>query len=250
MIQRMALIAVSVCVLFVGVESVSAEIDEHTVGLWLFDEGRDDVAEDSSGRGHDGMVVMGRWVEGKFGEALEFDNGAVEVPDAEDLQLQEFTLEAWVNIPDQPGRHEIVMEKRDGALRNYCMNVQLDTSFIVGGFTENQTWSNCVGTTNLTDGQWHHLAVTYDMDTLRVYVDGVEENACPKNGLKPDMSTGMLSIGRIGDMFLTGVIDEVRISNVARSEAEIKRSMDGQLVIAVEPSGKLATVWGSLKEGE
>lgn len=236
------------CILFAGMRFVSAAVDKHTVGLWLFDEGKGKVAKDSSDYEHHGDIMQDvKWRDGNFGKALEFTQGAVEIPDAEKLQLQEFTLEAWVNIPKQPGRHEIVIEKRQGGLRNYVMNVQENTSLIVGGFTQGGTWTNCVGTTNLTDGKWHHLAVTYDMDKMRVYVDGVEEKACAKNGQKPDMSNGILSIGRWGGMFVTGTIDEVHISNVARAEAEIKQSMKGQLVEAVESAGKLAMTWGLIK---
>jgi hypothetical protein len=51
-----------------------SKIDEGSIiGMWLFDEGEGDVAEDSSGNGNSGTLMNGpKWVEGKFGEALEF----------------------------------------------------------------------------------------------------------------------------------------------------------------------------------
>ena len=121
--REVVFLTVLVCALVVGVRFVSAAVDKHTVGMWFFDEGKGKVAEDSSGNKHHGNFVGEvKWVKGKFGQALEFNNGAVEIPDAESLQLQEFTLEAWVNIPKQPGRHEIVIEKEVGDVRNYVMN--------------------------------------------------------------------------------------------------------------------------------
>ena len=42
-------------------------------GLWLFDEGKGDVVGDSSGNGRDGEIFGAKWVDGKFGAALEFD---------------------------------------------------------------------------------------------------------------------------------------------------------------------------------
>ena len=43
----------------------------------------------------------------------------------------------------------------------------------------------------------------------------------------------------------TGTIDEVTVFNRALSNNEIKKTMDA--VSAVEPKGKLATLWGGLK---
>ena len=50
---------------------------------------------------------------------------------------------------------------------------------------------------------------------------------------------------------LKGIIDEIRLSNVARFEKEIQEAMDVGLaqILNVEPSGKLATRWGYLQTG-
>ena len=45
--------------------------------------------------------------------------------------------------------------------------------------------------------------------------------------------------------YFNGKIDEVRISNIARTAEEIRESMKG--LAAVEPSLKLAITWGSIK---
>jgi len=67
--------------MFVGISN--AEIDPDTVvGIWLFDDGSGNTAEDSSENGNDGEFVGDpQWVDGKFGDALSFDGGSyVEVP--------------------------------------------------------------------------------------------------------------------------------------------------------------------------
>jgi hypothetical protein len=53
----------------------SAKIDEASIiGMWLFNEGSGDVAEDFSGNGNDGTLMNDpEWVKGKFGTALSFD---------------------------------------------------------------------------------------------------------------------------------------------------------------------------------
>ena len=52
------------------------EADEHTVGLWHFDEGSGNEAKDASGNGNDGTLQNmeeGDWVDGKYRIGLEFD---------------------------------------------------------------------------------------------------------------------------------------------------------------------------------
>ena len=92
------------------ISTTSAEIDPDTVvGVWLFDEGKGDVATDASGNGLDGEFNgKPKWVEGKFGEALEFDGKSayVQVP-AHENPNDAITVSAWAKSPtatwNQPG---------------------------------------------------------------------------------------------------------------------------------------------------
>jgi len=72
-----------------------------------------------------------------------------------------------------------------------------------------------------TVGEWHHIGLTYDGITARLYADGVEVAAEPKNwNLVPDRA----HIGRqVSDQieFWMGVVDEVRLYNQALSAGEI-----------------------------
>jgi hypothetical protein len=54
------------------------------------------------------------------------------------------------------------------------------------------------------------------------------------------------SWGSTGQKF-NGTIDEVQVWNRALSEAEIKESM-GNIMTAVDVSGKLTTTWGEVKQ--
>ncbi len=72
-----------------------AKIDPKTiVGAWLFDEGQGDSAGDSSGYNRDGNLQGGaKWVEGKFGKALELNGKDAWV----DIQQQR--MESWGCAP-------------------------------------------------------------------------------------------------------------------------------------------------------
>lgn len=70
-----------------------------------------------------------------------------------------------------------------------------------------------------SDSTWHALAATITGTTGRIYYDGVEQT----NGTVSAVSDGsdVLSVGRYsgfgGGYYFTGIVDEVRISNVVRS---------------------------------
>ncbi|MEK7397513.1 MAG: hypothetical protein AAB116_11315, partial [Candidatus Poribacteria bacterium] len=56
--------------------SIAFPAEEGLVGYWSFDEGKGDIAADSSGNKNDGKLIRNpEWVEGKFGKALKFDSG-------------------------------------------------------------------------------------------------------------------------------------------------------------------------------
>jgi hypothetical protein len=79
----------------------------------------------------------------------------------------------------------------------------------------------------ITDVQWHHIGLVYDLDSLhrRLYVDGVlvAEDATVVSGVPSD---GGLYIGASKDLdatsFFSGMIDDVRIYDVALSAEEIE----------------------------
>ena len=84
---------------------------------------------------------------------------------------------------------------------------------------------------------WHHVAFTYDGDKGRLYVDGVQvdstNNPTKWSGKVPDATP----IGFIGARF-RGKLDEVRVWDVVRTEAQIKANMDS--LLDLNSSGLLA----------
>ncbi len=85
----------------------------------------------------------------------------------------------------------------------------------------------------LKTNQWYHLAGTYDGTTATIYVNGVKFKSEPISGnLSIDPSA--LLIGR-GDPefssgeYFHGLLDEIRVWNVARSAAEIQSALNKPL---------------------
>ena len=91
------------------------------------------------------------------------------------------------------------------------------------------------GTTTITDGQWHHLAVTFDNSSSQpysIYVDGdLEAEGTLSNNPTTNTSAGNFRIGaRIDNVrYFLGEIDEVRVWDDVRTNAEIAANMNSIL---------------------
>jgi hypothetical protein len=82
-----------------------------------------------------------------------------------------------------------------------------------------------MGTTDLRDDYWHYVAGIYDGNSTYIYVDGIPESNNP-SAIAPASTTENLGIGKRmggwgGYLPFLGTIDEVRISNVARTADQI-----------------------------
>lgn len=85
--------------------------------------------------------------------------------------------------------------------------------------------------TILNYNQWHHIAGTYDGTTMKMYIDGVLENAIESN-IQYIINNVPLMIGLFPYGYndghgnepniLNGMMDEVMVFNRALSETEIK----------------------------
>lgn len=228
------------------------------VGIWLFDENKGNVIEDASGNGHKGEVVGDvKWVKGKFGSALEFGTGDsyVLIPHDDSLNLKTFSITAWVNLVDL-GAYAGIVEKFEvaGDIRSFYLDVNPDGK-LYGGFKGGNGWNSCIAE-KVTDEKWHHVAVTYDMKKLLVYIDGDSssgEMSLGEEGTEPLLTTAPVYIGGPatgGCGPNQGIIDDVGIFNDALTEADVNDIMKNgfeRAVLAVEPSGKLAVTWGNIK---
>ncbi|MGJ8569716.1 MAG: tandem-95 repeat protein [Hoeflea sp.] len=86
--------------------------------------------------------------------------------------------------------------------------------------------SGAPSSTLLPRGEWVHVAATVEAGVSKLYVDGV----LVATGTAPSSSGTGLGIGHnVNDTGWVGLIDEVRVWNVARTEAEIAAAKDIQL---------------------
>ena len=229
---------------------------DEVAAIWLFDEGRGKIVRDSSGNGNDGTINGDpKWVEGRFGKGLEFDgvDDYVAVPDSDSLDIDgdRITIVAWIKGSGWPAANHIVRKLHDQAQGHiYVLRVQPDKirAYIATDVKPSPGYQ-VDGATPLKVGEWYHVALVYDGNEIRIYLNGELDGSLPASG-NIETSDAELRIGR-GDPagYFAGVIDEVAIFDAALSEEEIRELMENGLKagLGVNPSGKLPITWGRLK---
>ena len=246
--------------LLIALPSLADIAPENIVGMWLFNEGDGSVATDSSKQGNDGTIHGATWVDGKFGNALEFDgvDNWVEVPHSDTVGFAagtSFTITLHFKGTavggSLAGKN---YEDTSQALPWYLLwNGGADNK-ITFFLRDNASASfRAESTSDIADDSWHFIAGRADAETGKatLWVDGVQESEVDFNtDDEYGTSEGPFHIGRHFDRYTTGIIDEVILFNVALDEADIEILMnDGvEAVTAVEPVDKLTTTWGRIKQ--
>jgi len=239
-----------------------ATIDQKTIaGIWLFDEGSGKIAKDSSGNKNDGDLIGGpKWVDGKFGKALQFNgvDNYVDAGNGSSLNLSSTGTVAFWFMINELGRYEGIVSRndlKDTDRNGYTVRSQGDgrvVAEIADASSNMLSWS----TTHITIGTWYFIVYEWDGKTVQFYINGTLESGAPQT-LNPKSDVYDLFIGceheTNGDptYYFNGTIDEVAIFNVALTEDDIKNLMEKGIkalgLAPVFPKGKLTTVWGEIK---
>ena len=233
--------------------SLSFAQDEHTVLLYTFETGAGKVVKDLSENKNDGELMGPKWGAGNPKGGLVFGGNAprdfVEIPDSDSLDLVEgltvemwLYLEAWSTAGGTGATKELA----------YKVGPRSDKKVLIRMTTDALAWGAAVlaGKTDMPLKKWTHIAGTYDAKSgeAKIYINGILD-AEGKIGGEIVPNNDVLWLGRGAGPFLQGSMDEVRISNIARSEQEVRELMNEGIegVLAIKPQDKLATTWGKLK---
>jgi glucose/arabinose dehydrogenase len=197
------------------------------VAAYSFSEAGGATTADATGKGHTGTLTGAAFtLAGRNGGGMFFDGGDwVTIADANDLDLtNQMTLTAWVN-PSAHGQWRTVIFKETPGSVAYSLYTSESAGFPIseifaGGFRSAR------GPAALPLGTWSHLAATYDGASLRLYVNGALAQTTPVTG-NMTVSTGPLRLGgnAVWGEYFTGTIDDVRIYDRARTQAEIQSDL-------------------------
>ena len=155
------------------------------------------------------------------GTALRFD-GVDDYADLGDVAVagRYLTLEAWV-FPQTLGNVRILDKGGDYGVQFISGN---GLRFVT---KHGVTWDNFDGTVAIVPNQWTHIACVLDGSTKRIYVNG-QLDSQKSYAFDAAVTTNPLIVGAAspaGDFaYVNGVIDDVRVWNVARTAAQIQSS--------------------------
>jgi len=207
--------------------------DPSLVAWWSLNEGTGITAVDWSGYGHHGAIRGSTfWAEGYDLGALEFTGpGGI-------TGTNPRTMTAWVKTTT-PNR-TILSWGVNTAGQKWRMRADATSGLRVevnGGYH--------YGVTNIADGQWHHVAITFEddgtpdaLDTL-LYVDGRLDATA--DSLDEPIDTSAAGVVRIGESPwhnspFVGLIDDVHIYNRTLTQQEIQLVMRIDAMLAWQPS--------------
>ena len=217
-----------------GITYLTKGLPSGLVGWWRFNND----ANDSSGNGNHGTVYEAYYVDSPMdmGMALSFNgNDYVIVPDSNTLDItDEITIEAWV-YPTNVSSYRTIVSKRSGSVANYALRLrggQVEFYYRPSGASKWSEW--CTTEYPVSAGSQYYIAVTYTFgqsDSIRVYVNDTSYEGSWLYNVADDVTVNTFPV-YIGYNYpgypqpFVGLIDDVRIWNVALSQGQLGKVYD------------------------
>jgi len=156
-----------------------------------------------------------------------------------------FTLEAWVR-PNSSGLYQAILTKEQGCVGGNQFRLQLDpankAAFLMtdaaaedGGLFSGSWSYKLQSSSALPLSSWSHVAVTKNGNVFTLYVNGSPEATYTTSmnvlhsGTQPFMVGSRISCSGTSDGAFDGMIDEVRVWSIARTQADIAANMSRPL---------------------
>ncbi|MFC1717999.1 LamG domain-containing protein, partial [Candidatus Poribacteria bacterium] len=155
-------------------------VTDGLISYWSFDEGtiEDDVIKDIWGDNHGTPIVsMPKMVNGKYGQALEFDgSNHVDVPDSPSLDIEtgQVSITVWLFI-NNATEYGGIIEKGQGGSTNtpFLLREWNDgtVDFEVRNAATDPKWPKLQSDSAVAPGQWVFVAGTYDGNEEKIYIN-------------------------------------------------------------------------------
>ncbi|MDR3693255.1 DUF2341 domain-containing protein [Mucilaginibacter sp.] len=163
-------------------------------------------------------------VTGKIGTAYSFNGSSKKITFGSIPITGTFTLSAWIKLS------AINIDQK--VMTNQSSAGNSSGGYKLGVFTNNyaETESGTAGDrgstpypTAFTTGTWHYIQGVYTGSTLSTYVDGAAYEVLSTTNNPSGTNPFYIGVGEGGNQYyFNGIIDEARVSNVAKSSDWIK----------------------------
>jgi nitrous oxidase accessory protein len=246
---------------------IPLNLSDGLVGYWNFDEGIGDIAHDSSGYTNDGTLYGNpTWTAGRSGNALSFDGIDDWIDCGNDSSLSPstaITLTAWykptiswfgggpdpiINKPINSDDWDTFYQYHLGVCgdlypdpyaNHFGISLYIDVD---GNYQLIQSPENMV-----SFNQWSFIVGIYDGSTMKLYIDDILISSIPVSGEMTDYHQNLRIAKYKGDnqeLFLPGVIDEIRIYDRALTEEETHELFIPSIVYVDDDYNSSTPGWG------
>ncbi|MGH7408186.1 MAG: DUF2341 domain-containing protein [Candidatus Methylomirabilales bacterium] len=196
------------------------------VGVWHLNEATNTTRQDSTSNNNDVTDPTNvAAATGKIAGAADFvPTDYLTISDAAATGLElgtQFTLEAWVK-GDEVTTNKGILTKESTSNISYKIRFSSDRFTMATSF--NGTASNTLNQTGTSvAGTWYYVVGVYNSPTMYLYLNGSLNNSLATSGGSVYNGTAPFNISSQGNgaQPFDGIIDEGRVSNVARSAAWI-----------------------------
>jgi hypothetical protein len=266
-----------VCIGLIGTGSILTSTSDavtidlsKALGVWLFDEGKGIKITDSSDNGNDGVLMFkgsSKWINGKYGNALEFDGkeAFVEMNTPTNTGRDGHTISMWVKPEGAQKDFTVIISNHNPIPQGFSLQqraAELNNFF--HGLVVADAWQGppfaVRPATQLSAGEWQHIVLVRDgrKGLLTHWHNGEPTVGYPVLKGRQTRSDDNLRLANTAavkhadwaaNREFKGAIDELVILDRPATIDEIfllgQQSIE--ISLAVSRKNKLATTWGRVK---
>lgn len=171
-------------------------------------------------------------IQGKIGKARNLTSASgeyVSITDTNSLDIVgSGSIDAWIK-PSTVNTNDIIISKPTGGnWENQNYVIAIESGSVQGRLGNGTTYNTVSSSFLISAGNWYHLTFTWNGSTLSLYVNGAL-NSTSTQTITPAGNAANINIGRwtgYSTYDYDGLIDEVRISNIARTADEIRQAYE------------------------
>jgi serine/threonine-protein kinase len=169
------------------------------LAYWRMDDGRGNRVADASGRGNHATIRQASWAPGIRGKAIRFESNESYLdygasPDFNFGLNTPFTFAGWIKTT---GRDGAIISQRNDKIDGSDIDIELINGVLFAIVrTDAYIAANVGSTTPISDGRWHHFALTRSAkETVALYVDGHQTQRVTVAGVGGPITTNLRAVG-------------------------------------------------------
>jgi hypothetical protein len=208
--------------------------DSSFKGVWHFPDGSTLSANDSTSNANNGTITNAAAVSGQIGGGASFNGSSAFIDAGSSSSLKPTTsgtFSVWLKATTVGAYNTWMSNGNMGGAESNGINSYFLSGKVVASFNNGTSSHQIVQSgTSISSGTWYHYAVTWDGSRINIYLNGAS-NASAIQSVTPSPLYDLMfgdDGNHTGGAKFSGVLDEARVSNVARSADWIATEYNNQ----------------------